>query len=79
MSTKHDLEHQDVFFPGRLDVRATITDLLSRRWSPRAFSDRPVEPSKLLSIFEAARSAMAVLRGDQRGHAQVRVASLCPG
>lgn len=55
MSTKRDLEHQDVFFPERLDVRAAITDLLSRRWSPRAFSDRPVEPSKLLGIFEAAR------------------------
>ena len=55
MSTRHDLERQDVFFPGRLGVRAALTDLLSRRWSPRSFSARPVEPSKLLSVFEAAR------------------------
>lgn len=29
--------------------------LLRRRWSPRAFSDKPVEKDKLRSIFEAAR------------------------
>ena len=34
-----------------------IHDLLRRRWSPRAFSERPVEPDKLRSIFEAARWA----------------------
>lgn len=34
-----------------------IEDLLRRRWSPRAFSDRPVEPDKLRSLFEAARWA----------------------
>lgn len=34
-----------------------IEDLLSRRWSPRAFSDQNVEPEKLLSLFEAARWA----------------------
>src|SRR5688572_11639448 len=34
-----------------------IIDLLGRRWSPRAFADRPVEPEKLQSIFEAARWA----------------------
>lgn len=34
-----------------------IHDLLRRRWSPRAFSERPVEPEKLLSVFEAARWA----------------------
>lgn len=55
MNTNHDLEKQTTFLPGRLDVRASTTDLLSRRWSPRAFSDRPVEPSKMLSLFEAAR------------------------
>lgn len=55
MSTKRDAEHENVYFPERLDVRAPITDLLSHRWSPRAFSERPVEPSKLLSLFEAAR------------------------
>jgi len=34
-----------------------ILELLKRRWSPRAFSDRMVEPEKLLSLFEAARWA----------------------
>ena len=32
-----------------------IEDLLRRRWSPRAFAERPVEPDKLLRVFEAAR------------------------
>lgn len=34
-----------------------IEDVLSRRWSPRAFSERLVENEKLLSFFEAARWA----------------------
>lgn len=34
-----------------------IHDLLRRRWSPRAFSNRPVERDVLLSLFEAARWA----------------------
>jgi nitroreductase len=34
-----------------------IHDLISERWSPRAFAERPVEDSKLYSIFEAARWA----------------------
>ena len=34
-----------------------IIDLLKRRWSPRTFSDRIVEPEKLLSLFEATRWA----------------------
>ncbi len=36
---------------------APIHDLLRRRWSPRAFADRPVEPEKLRSLLEAARWA----------------------
>jgi nitroreductase len=55
MNTKHDPERQHAFFPGHTDVRTSITGLLRHRWSPRAFSDRPVEPTKLLSLFEAAR------------------------
>ena len=39
------------------DVQSQIHDLLRRRWSPRAFDDRPVEPEKLRSLFEAARWA----------------------
>ena len=34
-----------------------IHDLLKRRWSPRAFSDKPVEPETLRSLWEAARWA----------------------
>ena len=34
-----------------------IHDLIRRRWSPRAFSDQPVEAGKLLSVLEAARWA----------------------
>ncbi len=34
-----------------------IHDLLRRRWSPRAFAGRPVEPEKIQRLFEAARWA----------------------
>jgi nitroreductase len=34
-----------------------IHDLISHRWSPRAFSDKPVPPDVLRSLFEAARWA----------------------
>ena len=39
------------------DNQYPIHDLLRRRWSPRAFSDRKVEPGKLQSLLEAARWA----------------------
>jgi len=34
-----------------------IHDVIARRWSPRAFDERPVEQAKLKSLFEAARWA----------------------
>jgi nitroreductase len=34
-----------------------IHDLIRHRWSPRAFSDKPVERAVLASLFEAARWA----------------------
>ena len=34
-----------------------IHELIARRWSPRAFADKPVEPAKLRQLFEAARWA----------------------
>ena len=37
------------------DTTYPIEPLLKRRWSPRAFAYRPVEPAKLLSLLEAAR------------------------
>jgi nitroreductase len=37
------------------ETKYPIHDLLKRRWSPRAFSDRQVETAKLRQLFEAAR------------------------
>lgn len=39
------------------DTQHPVHDLIRRRWSPRAFADRPVEPDKLRSVLEAARWA----------------------
>jgi len=39
------------------DTTYPIEPVLKRRWSPRAFADRPVELAKLLSLWEAARWA----------------------
>lgn len=39
------------------DTDYPIHDLLQKRWSPRAFSDEPVDPNLLKQIFEAARWA----------------------
>lgn len=39
------------------ETQYPIHDLLKRRWSPRAFSDRRVEPDTLRSLLEAARWA----------------------
>jgi len=38
-----------------------VNDLIRRRWSPRAFESRPVEPEKLRSFFEAARWAASTM------------------
>src|SRR4051812_3077873 len=39
------------------DVAHPVHELIRRRWSPRAFADRRVEPEKLRRVFEAARWA----------------------
>ena len=39
------------------ETRYPIHGLLRQRWSPRAFSDRMVEPEKLHSLLEASRWA----------------------
>ena len=39
------------------ETETPIHELIGRRWSPRAFSDQPVEPNKLRSVLEAARWA----------------------
>ncbi|MGH9773705.1 MAG: nitroreductase family protein [Candidatus Acidiferrales bacterium] len=41
----------------RAETKYPIVELLQNRWSPRAFSERPIEPEKLRSILEAARWA----------------------
>jgi nitroreductase len=41
--------------PAPTDV--PIHELIARRWSPRAFSDQPIEAAKLRCLFEAARWA----------------------
>ena len=43
------------------DSTYPIHDLMKRRWSPRAFAERPVEHEKLRSMFEAARWAPSAL------------------
>jgi nitroreductase len=45
------------------DVAHPVHDLIRRRWSPRAFSNRPVEREKLLSVLEAARWAPSSFNG----------------
>ena len=39
------------------DTQHPIHDLIKRRWSPRAFSDQPIEAENLHMLFEAARWA----------------------
>jgi nitroreductase len=34
-----------------------VNELIRKRWSPRAFSDKPIPPEALRSLFEAARWA----------------------
>ncbi|HKI09010.1 MAG TPA: nitroreductase family protein [Nitrososphaeraceae archaeon] len=41
----------------RANTDHPVSEIIARRWSARAFSTRPVEFSKLLSILEAARWA----------------------
>lgn len=43
MTTQSDLENKSTFLPERLDTRASLHELLSRRWSPRAFSEKQIE------------------------------------
>lgn len=41
----------------------TIHDVIRRRWSPRAFDDRPVDAATIRSLFEAARWAPSAGNG----------------
>jgi nitroreductase len=55
MKIQTENNETDLHAPARLNTQAPIHDLLANRRSPRAFSERPIEPEKLLSLFEAAR------------------------
>jgi len=59
-----------------------IHDLLRHRWSPRAFSEKPISPDILRSLFEAARWApssnneqpwafLVATRDDAQNHAKM--------
>ncbi len=41
----------------KAETSVPVHDIIGRRWSPRAFDSRAVEPEKLRSLFEAARWA----------------------
>ncbi len=45
------------------ETSVAIHNLISERWSPRAFADRLVEPEKLRALFEAARWAASSYNG----------------
>jgi nitroreductase len=47
----------------RAETSSPIHDIVSTRWSPRAFDSRPVEKEKLRSMFEAARWAASSYNG----------------
>ncbi|MBF8297030.1 MAG: Nitroreductase [Bacteroidetes bacterium] len=55
MTAQSESDITNTFVPQRLDTRAPLNELLGRRWSPRAFSEREIEPAKILTLFEAAR------------------------
>ena len=54
-SSISSLEATIITKPAKTDY--PINELIAKRWSARAFSTRPVERAKLLSILEAARWA----------------------
>jgi len=52
----NDLNKRDII-TNNAHTDYPISELITRRWSARAFSTKPVEKSKLLSVLEAARWA----------------------
>lgn len=47
--------------PSAQEESALLSDLIHRRWSPRAFASRPVDPADLTLVLEAARWAPSSL------------------
>ena len=52
----NDLNKRDII-TNNANTDYPISELITRRWSARAFSTKPVEKPKLLSVLEAARWA----------------------
>lgn len=53
-----DREEKGALFPEKpAETAFPIHELIRKRWSPRAFANRPIEPEKLGSLLEAARWA----------------------
>ena len=50
------------------DVAHPVHELIRRRWSPRAFAGRAVEPEKLRRLFEAARWAPSSFNAQPWGY-----------
>ena len=55
MISQPNIEKEGALLPERLNRRTSIHELLDARWSPRSFSENPIEPRKIVSLFEAAR------------------------
>ena len=55
MTTQSQFKSSSMFTPDRLDTSAPLHELLSQRRSPRAFSERSIEPSTIMNLFEAVR------------------------
>ena len=55
MKFQNEILNDSIPVPDRLHTQAAIHELLAARRSTRAFSRRPIEPSKIMSLFEAAR------------------------
>jgi nitroreductase len=54
--SSNELEKKEIVV-NRANTDHPVSEIIAKRWSARAFSTRPVEFSKLLSILEAARWA----------------------
>src|ERR671919_2408386 len=52
----NELDKKEILV-NRANTDQPVSEIIAKRWSARAFSTRPVEFSKLLSILEAARWA----------------------
>lgn len=57
MGSRHALSYNETVFEKPAPADHEIEPMLRRRWSTRAFADRPIEAETLRRVFEAARWA----------------------